>query len=163
MTDAFPKSHPASLAPRIAAAAALIAVGLALSAWIGIQAESLLGVAKAVRYGLQALVLSALVVPGVWWLRTRVDRRPMRGLGLSTPRHALQAFGLGMAIVVTPMLVTSVMAAALGWATVTIDLSPASLSRLLVAAGTVFFFEALPEELVFRGYIYRTLNAVTPK
>jgi len=154
---------PVSLPVRIAAAAALICVGLALAGWTGYQAEQGLGLSKVARYGLQALILSALVVPGVWWLRTRVDRRPMSGLKLATPRTALLAFGLGMGIVLVPTIVTGLLAGTLGWATVTLDLSSAALLKLLIAAATVFFFEALPEELVFRGYIYRTLNGVAPK
>jgi hypothetical protein len=57
-----------------------------------------------------------------------------------------------------PLVLTLVVTSLLGWATVTVNTSTPALGALAAGYVTVFFFEALPEELVFRGYIYRNLN-----
>jgi len=51
----------------------------------------------------------------------------------------------------------------LGWVEIKIhtDLNDLLLSILILLV-TVFLIEALPEELIFRGYIYRYLHAIFP-
>jgi membrane protease YdiL (CAAX protease family) len=144
---------------RIAIAWVLALAALSLAGWAGEFVEASLGVGSRVRYGLQALIMSGIVVPGIWWLRTRGDLRPLEGLGVLGLRRSLAGFAIGTGIIALPVLLTVLLTNVFGWATVTVDLSASALGALAAGIGTVLFFEALPEELVFRGYIYRNLSA----
>lgn len=66
---------------------------------------------------------------------------------------------LGVGIVPLPVLIIIAVSRLFGWATIAIDTSSASLQALAFGTVTVFLLEAVPEELVVRGYIYRTLSA----
>jgi membrane protease YdiL (CAAX protease family) len=56
------------------------------------------------------------------------------------------------------------MVLSLGWVEITLTTSIGELVPLLISLMVlVFLFEALPEELVFRGYIYHNLNTVLPR
>jgi len=158
MTAAAIEKQPTPLTLRIAAGWTLALVALSTAVWIGQSAEATLGVGRLSRYGLQALVMSGLVVPGIWWLRTRIDRRPVAGLEVLGLRRSLSGFVLGASVILIPLVVTLVVTSLSGWATVTVNTSTPALGALGAGYLTVFFFEALPEELVFRGYIYRNLN-----
>lgn len=59
------------------------------------------------------------------------------------------------------MLVTVVLTMTFGWATVALDVSASGVGALAAGIATVLFFEAIPEETIFRGYIYSTFSFVT--
>lgn len=147
-----------TLAIRIGAAWLLALGALALAGWVGEFVETSLGAGRYLRYGLQALVMAGLVVPGILWLRVHWDRAPTAGLGLPGPGKSARSLALGMGIIALPLATTIVAAKLFGWATVTVSDADAAIGGLLFGMLTVFFFEALPEELAFRGYIYRNLN-----
>lgn len=148
---------------RIGAGWVLILVGLGLAAWVGEYVTSEFGIGRIARYGLQALIMSGIVLPGVWYLRTRVDRRPLSGLEILGFRRSLGAFMVGAGLILVPLLVTLLATGLFGWATVTANPSASALGALAAGWLTVLFFEALPEELAFRGYIYRNLNGKLPR
>lgn len=148
---------------RIALAWVLALTALALAGWTGEVVEASLGIGSRARYGLQALIMSGIVVPGIWWLRTRVDRHPLGGLRVLGFQRWLASFGVGAGLIALPLIVIVLLTNLFGWATVTLNLTGSALGTLAAGIGTVFFFEALPEELVFRGYIYRNLNTVLPR
>jgi len=158
MTAAAIEKQPTPLTLRIAACWTLALVAIFTAGWIGQSAEATLGVGRLTRYGLQALIMSGLVLPGIWWLRTRIDRRPIAGLEVLGLRRSLSGFALGSVLILVPLVVTLTLTSLFGWATVTVNASTSALTALGAGYLTVFFFEALPEELVFRGYIYRNLN-----
>jgi membrane protease YdiL (CAAX protease family) len=160
MAATEPEHGSTPLPLRIAAAWTLGLVALAAAAWAGQSAVETLAVGRLTRYGLQALIMSGLVVPGIWWLRTRIDRRPLAGLEVLGFRRSLIGFAIGAGLILLPLVVTLVLTDLLGWATVTLNTSTPALGALAAGFFTVLFFEALPEELVFRGYIYRNLNTV---
>lgn len=160
MTGISTTAPPPPIARRIIAGSALIVVALALSALVGEQAERLLDMTPAARGVLMAVLVSALVVPGIWWLRTRVDRRPVAEVGLAPTSRDLGAMALGVGFVAVPVLLTLLTSRLFGWATISVDTSSAGLSALGIGLLTVFLLEALPEELVVRGYLYRNLSAV---
>ena len=160
MTATVNAERSAGLPTRIAAAWTLGLVALSLAGWAGQSAVATLGVGRLTRYGLQALIMSGIVAPGIWWLRTRVDRRPLAGLEVLGFRRSAQGFLIGAGLILFPLVVTLVLTDLLGWATVTVNTSAPALGALAAGFFTVLFFEALPEELVFRGYIYRNLNTV---
>jgi membrane protease YdiL (CAAX protease family) len=108
----------------------------------------------------RAVLTVALAVPMVVLARRFLDRRPWRGLGLTAPRWALA----GAAFWLVAAVVGTAVALGLGWAGVTAG--PWDTRTLLLALylpALVFLFEALPEELIFRGYLYRNLADRFPR
>lgn len=113
---------------------------------------------------MNAALISALAVPLVVVARRRLDRRPWAGLGLDPLSRAARPFLVGVAAFVVPSGIGLTVALLTGWT----DLRPqvpwstiAGWAALLVVL--VLFFEALPEELVFRGYLQRNLmTAMAP-
>ncbi|MEJ2547762.1 MAG: CPBP family intramembrane metalloprotease, partial [Gemmatimonadota bacterium] len=57
-----------------------------------------------------------------------------------------------------PLFATIFVAKLFGWADVSVTDAEGAWVGLLFSVLTVLFFEALPEELAFRGYIYSNLN-----
>ena len=163
MNESPAAARPVALPWRIAAAWTLGFVALSFAGWMGERSVAFFGDGSRGRYFLQALIMSGMVVPGIWWLRSRVDRLPLAGLGLPDLRRSLSAFTLGLGIIAVPMIVTALLTNLLGWGSVTLNLSPSALATFGAGIITVFFFEAFPEELLFRGYIYSTLNTRAPR
>ncbi len=147
-----------SLAIRIGAAWLLTLGALALAGWAGEFVQTTFGAGRYARYGLQALIMSGLVVPGILWLRMNLDRAPVSGLGLPGPGKALRDMALGICLIAVPLTATILFTRVFGWANVSVTDAEGAWARFLFSIFTVFFFEALPEELAFRGYIYRNLN-----
>lgn len=107
-----------------------------------------------------AVAATALTVPMVMLARRFLDRRPWAGLGLSTLREGWRPLLLGAGCYLVPAGAALATFVALGFTTVEVT-APAG-EVLLVAAGLlllVLLYEALPEELAFRGYLYRNLAA----
>ena len=106
----------------------------------------------------RAVAISALVVPLILLARRHLDRRPWAGLRLTSLRVGwrpalfsaifwLVTAGLGLTLTL-----------ALGWARIAVSTPDAGIVLLaLYLPLLVFFYEALPEELIFRGYFYRNL------
>lgn len=146
------------LSTRIAAAWLLILVALLTAGFVGHRFTVTHDIAPRLRSALQAVIMSGIVLPGIWWLRRSLDRRPLAGLEILGWAKSLKGFALGSGLMLAPTAVTLLCTMIFGWATVTINPTPGASSALTVAMLTAFFFEALPEELVFRGYIYRNLS-----
>lgn len=152
-----------SVGTRVAAAWVLGVVVLSFAGWAGGELVAVYGIGSRLRFGIQAAIMSGLVVPGVWWLRRHLDRRPFAGLAMLGLTRSLKGFGLGSGLILVPTAITLLCTAILGWATLSINPAPAAVMTLSVGILTAFFFEALPEELLFRGYIFRNLNTAMPK
>lgn len=103
----------------------------------------------------RAVGATALTVPAIFAARRLLDRAPFSGLKLTSVRAGWRPFALGGLCWAAPAAVAGSVVVALGWADLTVTVSP---GRLLagVAALTVlvFLYEALPEELIFRGYFF---------
>ncbi len=147
-----------SLPVRIAAGWVIIFVALGLAAWWGQFGESQWGIGGKLRYGIQALIMAGITVPGILILRLRLDRRSIEGLGLPGVKRSAIWFLLGAGIIIGPFILCVILNSIFGWATMTVNTSGTALSGFAAAVVTAFFFEALPEELAFRGYIYRNLS-----
>ena len=105
-----------------------------------------------------ALVAFSLAVPMVWLARRYLDRRPWSGLGLSGPREAWRPLLLGVLAWTLPAAVGLALALALG-VSITPNAPPGEMVlTVLVLVLLVLVYEAVPEELIFRGYLYRNLN-----
>jgi len=82
----------------------------------------------------------------------------MEGLGLHGIARSAAYFVFGCALILGPTMLTVACIATFGWATVSINDAPGMAITTSLAIATAFFHEALPEELLFRGYVYSTLN-----
>ncbi|WP_433270333.1 lysostaphin resistance A-like protein [Micromonospora vinacea] len=111
----------------------------------------------------RAILTTLLVVPLVVAARRLIDRRPWTGLGLPSLRTGWRRLLLGMACWLVPAAVGFALCLGFGW--VEIRLRTSATDALGVAAllvALVFLYEALPEELVFRGYLQRNLATRLP-
>ena len=107
---------------------------------------------------MNALVAFALAVPMVWAARRYLDRRPWSGLRLTGPREACRPFLVGALSWLLPAALGLGTALVLG-ASVTPSAPAAQIVlSLLVLTLLVLIYEAVPEELIFRGYLFRNLN-----
>lgn len=104
-----------------------------------------------------AVVTLAIAVP-LLLLCARIERRPLRDLGLTGTRRSVRCFALGVVVTGASAAAVFGVATAMGWLRWRgIDWSTLGiflLSNTLIA----FALEAMPEELAFRGYVYRALR-----
>ncbi len=161
--NAESQAHPSSLVTRVAAGWLLGVVALTLAGWLGEQIQEVYGIGSQLRYGIQAGIMSGIIVPGVWWLRRYMDRRPFAGLEMLGFVRSLKGFALGSGLILVPTAITLLCTVIFGWASLGINSAPGATTAIVVGTLTAFFFEALPEELIFRGYIFRNLNTVMRK
>lgn len=104
-------------------------------------------------------ILSVILVD----LARRIDRVSWRRLGLSSFRTNVTSFFIGFILWTIPAFIGLVISLMTGWVEITVqtDFNLLLLSVLTLFI-TVFFIEALPEELIFRGYFYHYLNMLSP-
>lgn len=115
-----------------------------------------------VGHALRAVLVAVLVVPMVLLARRHLDRRPWAGLALDATgwRYGLVGAGIWLGLAA----IGAVVALATGLVEVSVGTFPASTVLLaLYLPVLVLLFEALPEELVFRGYLYRNLAGAMPR
>lgn len=106
---------------------------------------------------LSGLAISALVITVIVVLVRWAGRRPLSVVGFTTAAGDLRAFGLGIAVWTVPAAATFFVLALLG--------NPlqitAPAAEFWLALGLLFLAvlltEAIPEELVFRGYVSAVL------
>ena len=108
----------------------------------------------------QALVMSLIVIPLICLLRLRADRRALSGIGFGRPASAAGFFLLGFGIVFSVVLIPVLVLALTDWATVSVNITASLLWTMLAWLLVALLFEAFPEEIAIRGYLYRNLNAV---
>ncbi|MCQ1957440.1 CPBP family intramembrane metalloprotease [Arthrobacter sp. zg-Y826] len=133
-------------------------LGIGLGTAIGI-AEALgqaFGWGRLTEVLLQAVLMTAVVVPGIVLLRRRLDHRSLKGLGLS--RSAARPLALGVTVGALTGLLVWVPAGQAGWIRVE-ELDVAAFLGFLLLNGVVLaLYEALPEELALRGYVWTNLR-----
>ena len=106
----------------------------------------------------QAFVMSGLLVPTVMFLRKVVDKKTLSSMGMRLPLVATYNFLFGLLPVLLPLVVVILLSNSLGWSEVRIDMKADRLLPLLTGAFVALLFEALPEEIAYRGYVFSTLN-----
>lgn len=96
-------------------------------------------------------------------LLVKIDKISWKDLGQTTFKTNVSSFLLGFFLWTIPATLGLFACLMLGWVEITAytDFNYLLLSILILFI-TVFFIEALPEELIFRGYVYRYLNTVLP-
>lgn len=111
------------------------------------------------RHVLYAVMAFAITVPTVLVLWKFLDRRPWSELGLTSFRGAWKHFLIGAGIWLVPASVGLALCLSFGWVSIE---SARPLGEILAFVPLlillVFLYEAFPEELVFRGYIYANLS-----
>lgn len=112
----------------------------------------------------RAVLATLLTVPAVMLLRRVLDRRPWETLGLRSLGSDWRPFLTGAAFWMFPAAAAGITVVALGWTEVTLRTSVGEMLLTAVSlVPLVFLYEALPEELIFRGYFYRNLADRLPR
>lgn len=107
-----------------------------------------------------ALIVFGLAVPMVVLARKHLDNRPWSTLGLQGWREGWRPFLIGTASFVVPSVIGLTVAVVAGWVRITSTAAPIGLlAGILFTVATVLLLEAVPEELIFRGYVYRNLSS----
>lgn len=107
----------------------------------------------AVRAVLLTLLLGGLALAACRWL----DRRPILSLGLD-PRGAGRSVVLGGLAWLVPAAAATAGCLLLGWVEIDVHVGAAALAATVASQLVlVLLLEAVPEELVFRGYLYTAL------
>ncbi len=107
---------------------------------------------------LNAAIVFSLSVALIFAMTRFVDRRWFRSLGLPLTKEASRPFVIGLFAFLLPSAAGLAIALIAGVATLTMTVrAPAMLASLALTCITVLIYEAIPEELIFRGYLYRNL------
>lgn len=145
---------------RISLAWVLILFALGFAGWIGEYLENAEILTGRIRFLLQAVVMSGLVVTSIVLFRQKLDKGSPKSIGMGAFRNSSLKFLLGIGIIAIPIILSLLVTVVLGWGKVQLNTGDGFLTVFLLGALTTFLFEALPEELVFRGYIYSNLNRI---
>ncbi|MFA1821009.1 CPBP family intramembrane glutamic endopeptidase [Virgibacillus oceani] len=109
---------------------------------------------------ISALVIFALVIPMVIFARKYLDKRLWRGLRLTSFKDGWKPFVIGGLTYLIPAMLAIIIFVMFGWTNIHVQASFGELLiTVIVLMILVFLYEALPEELIFRGYFYRNLNS----
>ena len=106
-----------------------------------------------------ALLASILAVPMLLIARRKLDGGTLAGLGLPfVLKAAVKPFVIGAISFLVPFTLGLAIVLGFGWTTITAVAGMAEILAFLpLLVVLVFLYEALPEELAFRGYIYQAL------
>jgi len=130
-------------------------MGLSLSIEVTTAVSRVMGLIPATGFILQALLMSAVVVPAILLLCRR-DRAPLADLAPARPAPRAWRGGAGLAAATSAL--TWAGAGLLGWiAVVRVDVG-ALVVFLVVNTVVLTSYEALPEELSLRGYAWTNLR-----
>ncbi|GLW63843.1 hypothetical protein Arub01_20870 [Actinomadura rubrobrunea] len=152
-----PRPAPAVIG-RAALGMLVMAVALGTASAVD-DAARRLGLDGTGRRLLTAAVCCAIAVPLILFLRRRVDRLPLDGLGLTGRAESVRAFATGVLITAGSAAAVFGLGTAAGWVRWGPLDAPRLIAYVAVNAVIALALEALPEELTLRGYAYRTLNA----
>ncbi|QQK80154.1 CPBP family intramembrane metalloprotease [Salicibibacter cibi] len=130
-----------------------------VNSWVGAEGEY-----DRTAHIISALLIFSLVLPMVIVARKYLDKRSWMSLRLTSFKEGWKPFVFGGISYLVPALLGMIIFVIFGWTNINVQ---ASFGELLVAVIVllflVFMFEALPEELIFRGYFYRNLNNALSK
>lgn len=136
----------------------VMAVALGIAGAVGQAVHSHTGVTGTARQAVTAATCLAIAVSLIVLLRRGLDRQPMSGLGFPRGMTGLRTFGFGVVVTggsAALLFGAGTWAGWLDWG----SLAPSTFVEFLIVNAVIAFaLEALPEELVFRGYVYSTLN-----
>ncbi|WP_354178228.1 CPBP family intramembrane glutamate endopeptidase [Arthrobacter sp. UYP6] len=134
----------------------ILCAGIGLSVTLGRLFNEWFSLGQAGLAAIQALLVSALVVPAVLLLRRRIDHKSLNGLGLA--RRSTRPAAIGVAVALATACLVWLPALGAGWLAIeNVDL-PQLMMFFLVNALLLTFYEALPEEMALRGYAWTTIR-----
>lgn len=158
--EAVPGHHrPISLPWRLGVVLTAATVATISTSWLArglvtLPSEEYDRGTHALRAVLMALTMVAIALAASRWL----DRRPARHLGVAAG-GALRQITAGASAWLLPAAAAYAACALLGLARIDLVVTPAALlTAVLTQILLVLLLEALPEELVFRGYVFGNLR-----
>lgn len=141
----------------------VLIVGTIIWNFIGFINDILFGDGYSRMSHLLIALLTTLLTVALLEFARRIDRISWKHLGLASFRTNSLSFFLGFFLWTIPASIGLFICSMLGWVELTLH---TDFARLLISIFilfiTVFLMEALPEEFIFRGYIYRYLNVSFP-
>ena len=142
---------------------AVLVLGIIIWNFIDYLSDTFMGQAYSpLRHFIIALIITVLTLILIQ-VALKIDRISWNQLIPSTVKTNFFSFLHGFFLWTIPAFIGLIICLMLGWVDIQVhtDLKYLLLSILILFI-TVFFIEALPEELIFRGYIYRYLNVIFP-
>lgn len=144
----------------------LLVTALAVAIWCGVSelAALLFGPDYSAASHAFRAVATMLVVVATVFVLTRVGAAVgVPPSGLRPDRHALPAAGLGALGYVVPFALAAAILLSMSVATVALNGTPLdALAQVAAVLVLVLLYEAVPEELLFRGVIFATLRRHLP-
>ena len=105
-----------------------------------------------------ATLIAIIVVFGIWYLRSRLDKGTPSKIGLTKLPTAITHIFIGIGFVLIPLVLTLLISTSFNWADFSFNANKTILLTFLIGLVSTFFTDALSEELIFRGYIFSNLN-----
>lgn len=142
---------------------AVLVIGIGIWNFITYLSDTFIGQEySSLKHFLIAVITTVLTLTLIL-VALKIDQTSWEKLGQTTVKKNFFSFFLGFFLWTIPASIGVYICMILGWVEIEIytDLNDLLLSILILFI-TVFLIEALPEEFIFRGYIYRYLNAVFP-
>lgn len=132
----------------------LMAVGLLLANVISEQIPTIV-----TRKIVQSIAMTMVIVPAVILVLTKLDRLPLKRLFNESPAKSFLKFCMGAGLILVPMVAHFAIAISLGWVRPVTEIDTYVVLSIVGAMAYAFFYEAFPEELALRGYIFGRLNS----
>ena len=107
---------------------------------------------------LQSSLIGLVVVLGIWFLRSKVDKGTPVSIGLVKPSKAIIQILFGFGLIAVPLILTILLSQIFGWGEISLNISNGILITFIIGMISIFFTDALTEELIFRGYIFSNLK-----
>jgi membrane protease YdiL (CAAX protease family) len=133
-------------------------IALGAAGWLGSFLRTELDFGYTTSMFAQAATMSGIIVLGIWFLRTQRKLNLSYKIGLGTPVKAMVQFISGMGILLLPVFLSILGVVLFDWGEVNFNWDAGASNSVLIGLLIVFTFEAFPEELLFRGYLFSTLN-----
>jgi len=138
-------------------------VGIIIWNGLGYITDFLLGDTIGRIHRLLIALITTILTVALLEVARRIDKLSWKQLGVKSVRTNFCLFSLGFFLWLIPAAIGVIICITFGWVEITLhsnwDVLIVSLLLLII---TVFFMEALPEELMFRGYMYRYLHILFP-
>ncbi len=141
---------------RVILALLLAAAGVALVNIFTYESVKI-GIEGQLNHFLRGLLFSILVLTGVWAIRKRFRSKPAN-IDFQLSNKWFRKFLLGMGLIIVPIIITVLISIAFGWGGIKINTSTSLLWALSVVLISTLLTDALPEEVLFRGFVYSSLG-----
>jgi membrane protease YdiL (CAAX protease family) len=109
---------------------------------------------------LQGIIMSGIIVSTIYIISKKYTEQIKNGIGFMAIAKALKHFIIGISFILLPFILTLLFTVLFGWGDIVINNDGSLFTYIFFGSLSVFLFEALPEEMAFRGYIYTKLNTI---